>query len=61
MRTSRTIATKLGGGQGQCQERLSPELAQSVKVCAKKGRKYELFDGLLCYLALLGCLFPPAS
>ena len=32
-----------GGGRGQPQERLSPEPAQSVKVCAKKGGKFEFF------------------
>ena len=32
-----------GGGRGQPQERLSPEPAQSVKVCAKKGGKFEIF------------------
>ena len=31
-----------GGGQGPCQERLSPEPAQSVKVRARKGREIQI-------------------
>ena len=31
-----------GGGQGPCQERLSPEPAKSVKVRARKGREIQI-------------------
>ena len=33
-----------GGGQGPCQERLSPEPAKSVKVWARKGREIRILD-----------------
>ena len=33
-----------GGGQGPCQERLSPEPAKSVKVRARKGREIRILD-----------------
>ena len=33
-----------GGGQGPCQERLSPEPAKSVKVRARKGREIQILD-----------------
>ena len=33
-----------GGGQGPCQERLSPEPAKSVKVRARKGREIRILS-----------------
>ena len=50
-----------GGGRGQVKERLSPEPAQSAKVCAKKGGKFEFFGVLLCEMAFFEVFVAPVS